>query len=178
MKTTFLLLITGFLFFTGCDLQEKIDELATFNIRNSADFTVPSASGINLPIDVGTPDVSTSSQQSFENNNTRADLVENVNLTELTLTITNPSDRTFGFLKSLEIYISNDPEGSTLIAEIQDIPESVGSELNLETTGVNLDRYLKEDSYNLEFKAVTDETTNSETEISADMVFEVKAKTL
>lgn len=178
MKITFFVFITTFFLFTSCNIQEAIDEIATFNISNSADFTIPSASGINLPIDVGTPDVNTSSQQSFENNNTRADLVENVNLTELTLTITNPGDRTFSFLKSLEIYISNNSEGSTLIAEIQEIPESVGSELNLETTGANLDGYIKEDSYSLEFEAVTDETTNSETDITADMVFEVRAKTL
>jgi hypothetical protein len=178
MKTTFFLLFTGLIFFTSCNLQEKIDDVTTFTINNSAEFTVPSSSGVNLPIDLGTPNVSTSSQQSFENNNTRADLVENVNLSELTLTITSPNDRTFSFLESLEIYISNDTEGATLIAEIQDIPESVGSELNLETTGANLDGYIKEDSYSLEFEAVTDETTNSETDITADMVFEVRAKTL
>jgi hypothetical protein len=178
MKTTFLLLIIGFLLFTGCDIQEKLDEIATFNISNSADFTVPSASAINLPIDVATPDVNTSSQQSFENNNTRADLVENVSLTDLTLIITDPDDRTFSFLKSLEIYISNDSEGSTLLAEIQDIPETVGKELQLETTGANLDEYITEDSYSLEFKAVTDKTTNSDTDFTADMVFEVRAAVL
>jgi hypothetical protein len=81
-------------------------------------------------------------------------------------------------LKSLEIYVSNDSEGRTLIAEIQDIPENVGTELDLETTGTNLDEYMKKDSYQLEFEAVTDETTNSDTDITADMVFEVRAKAL
>ena len=178
MKINFLILITTFIFFCGCDIQEKIDKITTFNINNSANLTVPSATGINLPLDIATPDIDTSSKQSFENNNTRADLVENVNLTELTLTITNPNDRTFSFLKSLEIYISNGSDGPTLIAEIQDIPENVGGELQMETTGASLDEYVKADSYSLEFEAVTDETTNSETDITADMVFEVKAKVL
>jgi len=178
MKINFSILIITVLLFTGCDIDEKLDEIATFNITNSAEFTVPSASGVNLPIDIGTPDVNTSSQQSFENNNTRANLVENVNLSELTLNITNPNDRTFSFMKSLEIYISNDSEGPTLIAEIQDIPENVGSELELETTGANLDEYIKEDSYDLEFEVVLDETVNSDTDIEADMVFEVRAKVL
>jgi len=178
MKINFSILIITVLLFTGCDIDDKLDEIATFNITNSAEFTVPSSSGVNLPIDIGTPDVSTSSQQSFENNNTRANLVENVNLSELTLNITNPNDRTFSFMKSLEIYISNDSEGPTLIAEIQDIPENVGSELELETTGANLDEYIKEDSYDLEFEVVLDETVNSDTDIEADMVFEVRAKVL
>jgi hypothetical protein len=178
MKFNFLILITAFLLFSGCDIQESIDNITTFNISNSAEFTVPSSSGVNLPIDLGTPDVSTSSQQSFENNNTRADLVENVNLSELTLTITSPSDRTFSFIKSLEIYISNESEGQTLLAEIQDVPENIGSELELETTGANLDEYIKEDSYDLKYEVVTRESVNSDTDIRSDMVFEVRAKVL
>ncbi|WP_375578787.1 hypothetical protein ABWH96_17435 [Marivirga tractuosa] len=178
MKTTFFLIITGLLIISSCNLQEKIDDITTFNIRNSAEFTIPSSSVINLPIDIGTPDVNTSSEQSFENNNTRADLVENVNLSELTLSITNPNDRTFSFVKSIEIYISNDSEGATLIAEIQDIPEDVGNELEMETTGASLDEYIKEDRYDLQFEVVTRETVNSDTDLKADMVFEVRAKTL
>lgn len=178
MKTTFFLVIATFLIFTGCNLQEKIDDITTFEINNSVNFSIPSASGINLPIDLGTPDINTSSQQSFENNNTRADLVENVNLSELKLTINNPNDRTFSFLKSLKIYISNDTDGATLIAEIQDIPEDIGNTLDLETTGTSLDEYIKKDTYTLEFEAVTRETTNSSTDIKAEMVFEVRAKVL
>ncbi|ADR21439.1 hypothetical protein MATR_09320 [Marivirga tractuosa] len=178
MRNIFLISITAFLFFSSCDIQEKLDKIATFDIRNSAEFTVPSASGINIPLDFPTPDINTSSEQSFENNNTSANLVENVNLTDLKLTITSPDGRTFSFLKSLEIYIHNNSEGSTLIAEIQDIPDNVGSVLDLQTTEANLDEYIKEDSYSLQFEAVTDETTNSETDISAEMIFEVKAKIL
>ncbi|WMN12833.1 hypothetical protein QYS49_34760 [Marivirga salinae] len=178
MKTTYFLLITTFLIFTGCNLQEKIDKITTFNITNSTEFTVPSSTLVDVPIDIGTPDINTSSKQTFENNNTRADLVENVNLSELKLSITNPNDRTFSFLKSLKIYISNDAEGKTLIAENQDISENVGSTLNLETTGTDLSEYIKEDTYSLEFEAVTRETTNSKTDIRAEMVFEVRAKIL
>lgn len=178
MKITFFVFITAFLLFTSCNIQEKIDEIATFNINNSVEFTVPSSSGINLPIDIGTPDINSSSQQSFENNNTRADLVENVSLNELTLTITNPNDRTFSFIKSLEIYISNDSEGSTLLAEYQNIPEDIGNELEMETTGANLDEYIKEDTYDLKYEVVIRESVNSDTDIRSDMVFEVRAKTL
>lgn len=178
MKTTFFLFITGLLLFTSCNLREKIEDITTFEINNSTEFSIPSSSIVNVPIDIGTPDINTSSKQTFENNNTRADLVENVNLSELKLSITNPNDRTFTFLKSLKIYISNDTEGKTLIAENQDIPENVGSTLDLETTGTDLSEYIKEDTYSLEFEAVTRETTNSKTDIKAEMIFEVRAKIL
>jgi hypothetical protein len=48
----------------------------------------------------------------------------------------------------------------------------------METTGANLDEYLKEDSYDLKFEVVTRESVNSDTDIRSDMVFEVRAKTL
>ncbi|HET8861000.1 hypothetical protein [Marivirga sp.] len=178
MKLNFFALIAALLFFSGCNIQETIEDITTFNINNSVEFTVPGASGINLPFDIGTPDVNTSSQQTFENNNTRADLVENVNLSALTLTINNPNDRTFSFMKSLSISISNDTEGPTLIAEITDIPENIGSVLELETTGANLDEYIKKSTYDLQFEVVTRESVSSDTDITADMVFEVRAKVL
>ncbi|SMG27706.1 hypothetical protein SAMN05661096_01650 [Marivirga sericea] len=178
MKINFLILVVAFLFFCGCDIQESIDNFTTFNISNTAEFTIPSSSGVNLPIDLGTPNISTSSQQSFENNNTRADLVEDVNLSDLTLTITSPDDRTFSFLESLEIYISNDSEGSTLLAEIENVPDNIGRELELETTGAKLDDYIIEDRYDLRYEVVTRESINYDTDIRADMVFEVRAKVL
>lgn len=178
MKTNFVVLIISMVVLSSCNLKETIEDLTTFEITNSADFTIPGSSLVDVPINVGTPDVTTSSEQSFENNNTRAELVQDVNLSELKLTITNPSDRDFSFLKSLKIFISNDSDGETLLAEIQDVPESIGNELDLETTGENLDAYIKKDSYNLKIEAVTDETVNSNTDITADMVFEVRAKVL
>lgn len=174
MRVITFVLVPVFLFLTGCSI---FNALITFEIENSAEFTVPASIAAIEVLD-SSPDVQTSSQQTFENNNTRADLVENVKLSELTLTITDPDGRTFSFLKSLKIYISNDSEGESLIAEIQDIPEDAGRVIELDTTGAVLDEYIKEDSFDLRFEAVTRETTATKTDIRADMVFRVKAKGL
>ncbi len=172
------IIILSFIILTSCNLGEKLDELATFTITNEVNFSVPSSTVVDLPVNLRTPDVSSSSEQSFENNNTRADLVENVNLSSLNLTITSPDTRTFSFIKSIEIYISNDEQGETLIAEMQDIPTNVGSNLALEATGANLDEYIKKSTYSLRYRVVTRETVNSATDIKAAMAFEVKAKIL
>ncbi|MBK6266434.1 hypothetical protein JKA74_15420 [Marivirga sp. S37H4] len=163
---------------TACNLDEKIKDVTTFNITNNVNFSIPSSAVVDLPVDLNTPDVSSSSQQSFENNNTRADLVENANLKELTLTITSPEARTFKFLRSVKIYISNDTKGETLLAEKNEIPTDIGSILELETTGANLDEYIKESTYDLRYDVVIRESVNSTTEINAKMVFEVRAKIL
>lgn len=172
------IIILSCILFTACNIGDKLDELATFNISNEVNFTVPSSTVIDLPVNLQTPDVSSSSEQSFENNNTRADLVENVNLSSLNLTITNPDTRTFSFLKSIEIYIINDEQGETLLADKQEVPTDIGSILELDVTGANLDDYIKKSSYSLRYNVVIRETVNSDTDINAAMVFEVKAKIL
>jgi hypothetical protein len=172
------LIILSLIIFTSCNLGEKLNDLATFNINNEVNFTIPSTTVIDLPINIQTPDISSSSEQSFENNNTRANLVENVNLSSLKLTITSPNARTFSFLKSIQIYINNDEQGETLLAEKQDIPTDIDNILELDATKANLDEYIKKSSYSLRYIVTTRETVNSATDVQAAMVFEVKAKLL
>lgn len=162
----------------SCNIREKLDELTTFNISNEVNFTIPSSTIINLPLNLQTPDVSSSSKQSFENNNTRTNLVENVNLNSLNLTITSPDTRTFSFLRSIEIYISNDEQGETLLAEKQEIPTDIDNNLVLDVTGANLDEYIKKSNYSLRYNVIIRESVNSATDINAAMIFEVKAKIL
>ncbi|HOA38728.1 MAG TPA: hypothetical protein PKJ36_10015, partial [Flavihumibacter sp.] len=86
---------------------EKIKDLLNFSIANESSFTVSSTTPINSPYTINTPDVTTNSSQEFENNNTNAKLVKEVKLKSLTLTITNPSQQNFNFLKTIRIYISS-----------------------------------------------------------------------
>ncbi|NCU04285.1 MAG: hypothetical protein GXC73_09895, partial [Chitinophagaceae bacterium] len=71
-----------------------------FGINHQATFRVDSGSPLNLPFEVGTPDVTTNSSQQFENNNTAANLIKEIKLEELKLTITSPNNKTFSFLKN------------------------------------------------------------------------------
>jgi hypothetical protein len=65
----------------------EVEDLLTFTISDETQFTVQSTSPLNLPIEIATPSVTTNSNQKFENNNTKADLVKDVKLTELKLTV-------------------------------------------------------------------------------------------
>src|SRR5262245_41371792 len=86
----------------------EIDKLLTFNISEESSFTVNSGLPISSPFEIPTPDVTTNSSADFENNNTKASLVKDVRLKELKLTITDPENQNFDFLKSVHLYISTD----------------------------------------------------------------------
>ena len=89
---------------------KKTHDLFTFDVNDTSNFTIESQYGINLPFSVPTPDINTSSEKEFENNNTKASLVKEIILKKLTLTITSPDGETFKFLKNITLYISADDE--------------------------------------------------------------------
>lgn len=174
--TTFYLLLFLMLFsFTSC---EKLDDLLTFDVKDSTTFTIPSVTGINAPISIPAPTIKSSSTNAFKNNNTNASLVKNVTLKELTLNLESPATRTFNFLKSIEIYISATGEKEVLLASIHDIPSSVGKILNLVPSGNKLDVYIKKESYNIRTVVEVREIPGEDITVKADLVFQVTANTL
>ena len=68
-----------------------IDQLTQFNVDYSTNFTIPATSVLGLPIpilNIVQPDgVTTNSTQTFTNNNTRSDLLEEVLLKKLVLVL-------------------------------------------------------------------------------------------
>ncbi|MCB0508087.1 MAG: hypothetical protein R2739_00230 [Chitinophagales bacterium] len=181
MRKVFSVLTIFLLFgFSGCKL---IDKLTQFNISYSTDFSIPATSIISLPIpipDIVQPaDISTNTTQTFENNNTHADLLEKVALKKLKLTITNPSSRKFDFLKSAYVYISADGLPEVKVAYIEEIDDAtVGNSIELTPEDQDLQEYLKKDKITIRVEATADKTTNSETDIKVDATFFVDAKIL
>ncbi|TWI81190.1 hypothetical protein IQ13_2206 [Lacibacter cauensis] len=155
--------------FTGC---KKLG--VNFSISNQANFRVESSSPINLPFEMGTPDVTTNSSQQFNNNNTAANLIKEIKLEELKLSITNPASKTFSFLKSVEIYISTNSNNEILLASLSNI-SSTAQSISLTTTAQDLSNYVKASSYKLRTSVVTKETVTQAIDIRADIKFKVKA---
>ncbi len=155
--------------FTGC---KKLG--VNFSINNQTNFRVESSSPINLPFEMGTPDVTTNSSQQFGNNNTAANLVKEIKLEELKLSITNPSTKTFSFLKSVDIYISTNSNDEILLASLSNI-SSTAQSINLTTTMQDLSSYVKANSYKLRTSVITKETVTQAIDIRADIKFKVKA---
>ena len=172
MKTKiYLSVITLVLLITSCN---AIDDLLTFTIDNQTTFKISSGFPIGTAFNVITPDVSTNSSSTFENNNTRADLVKDVKISELKLTITNPTDKSFSFLKSVRLFISTDANDEIQLAYLENI-NSTTNILNLICTEQRLDKYIKAPSYRIRTEAVLKESIAQDITVKADMKFRVTA---
>lgn len=159
------------LFIISCSV---VDKLLTFTVANQTSFKIASGFPLNLATEIITPDVTTNSSAEFQNNNTKADLVKDVKLTELKLTITDPADKTFSFLKSIHLYISTDANDEIELAYLDNINSSTNT-INLICTSQKLDKYIKASSYKIRAKAVVKETVTKDITVKSDMKFKVTA---
>ena len=164
-----------FLTIEGCN---KVDELTHFNMNYDETITIPSTIGVNVPFNILTPNIKTNSEQTFEINDTRKDLIEEIVLKKMVLSIEPDQNKDFSFLKSVKIYINAEGLDKTLIAWKEDIDNSVGNTLELETASDDLKAYIKRDSFQLELTTVTDELILSDYEVKVHTEFFVDAKIL
>ena len=134
-------MLCAFLLF-ACD---KVDDLTKFDMDYDSSVVIESAANIDLPFDVVTPDVETNSESEFAVNDTRKDLIEEIKLKSLRLNITSPDNQDFSFLESVEIFISAEGLEEVPIAAITEIPEDIGSLLELDTSDRDIKEYIKKD---------------------------------
>ena len=175
MKKMLLIIVGLMLIYGSCKV---IDKLTHFNMDYNSTITIKSSFFIDVPFDVWTPDIPTDSKQSFENNDTRTDLIEVISLTKLNMNIKSPADQTFDFLKSIEIYINADGLDEKKIAWINDIPKTGVKSISLETSSDDLKDYIKKDNYSLRTHSVTRELISKNTDVDINSSFFVDAKIL
>jgi len=155
---------------------EEVEDLLTFHVNDRTTIRIESAMPLGLPLDIPTPDVSSNSEQQYENNNTHADLVKDVKLEELKLTITQPSSKSFSFLKTIRIFISTDQASEIELAFLDNITAAT-SVIELTPTQQKLDVYAKASSYNLRTEVTTDEALTQSVDVQVDLKFRVTADT-
>src|SRR5688572_15417590 len=118
-----------------------------FKTGHTTDIVIPANSAINLPITINGPEKQTNIIQELENNDSRIDRVKSIHLQKLSLTIKNPPDKTFSFLKSLKLFIKAEGLEETEVAYLDDIPANVGGYLELTIHYKDLAPYVKKDKY-------------------------------
>lgn len=160
---------------TSFSCKDALEKLLTFSFNQQASFEIPASSIVDIPLTIPTPDISSSSNSEFSKNGTSKELVKNIRLTALNLMIDSPADADFGFLKSVEIFLDADGLDPIKIAFQDDVPDEIGDFLALNTVDQNIDAYIKQDKFNLEIKAVTDEVITQNIAITAFMTFQVTA---
>ncbi|MFD2562833.1 hypothetical protein [Aquimarina rubra] len=157
---------------------EELNRLTVFELDYESEFTVASTTIIDVPISIETPPVPTNSESEFENNNTSSSLIESIQLKRLRLIIENPADGDFNFLQEVRLFIDAEGLEEQEIAFAENLENQDLRVIELETTGVELKEYLKQDSFSLRASTTTDETINENHDIKVDCVFRVDANIL
>ena len=161
--------------FNSC---KKIDKLTQFDLDYDESITIPSVLGINLPFNIYSPDIKTNTESIFEINNTKKDLVEQVNILKLVLKHRSPEKGDFDFLKGITIFISAEGVDEIKVAWKDNIPDDIGKTLELELTDANLKEYIKKDEFMLRVETITDKIILSDQDVDIQTSFFVDAKIL
>ena len=175
MQKYFLVLILAIGTLTSCN---QIDNLTKFTMDYDSSMTIPSSTGVNLPFVLNTPQMESNSESEFESNNTHKDLIEDIRLRKLKLTLTSPDNEDFSFLESIKIFIVADGLQELEIAFNEDVAATAGKVLDLQTMDVDIKDYIKKDKFSLKVQAVTDEVITSDHHIDIHSEFFVDAKIL
>jgi len=173
-KIIFLLTAFSICLLTNC---EKARKLTQFRMDYHETVVVGATQGINLPFNILTPEIESNAESTFSLNDTRKDLVKEIILDHVALTIISPEERTFSFLKSINIFLNADGLPEEKIAWRDNI-NSNNQRIELETTGKDLKDYIKKDTFVLRLNTVTKEHITRDYHIDIHSVFMVDAKLL
>ena len=177
MKISSSIFVLLILTFCGC---KAIDELTHFDIDYNYTFTLPAIGGaVNLDnLDIKSNNVENSTESTFQNNDTRKDLVERATLKKFNVTILEPLDANFSFLNKVEIFIETDELEEKLIAWKDNFSVNDGNHLELETTSNDLKKYLTSDAIRVRLKTTSSEPLTEDLLLDLRSTVEVDAKIL
>ncbi len=172
MKQLFILLVFAtMLCFSGC--KKKITQ---FYLDYNSSVVISSTVGSFVPVSLQTPAVETNSSFEFENNDTDAKRIKSIFLKNLDLTITSPQNETFSFLNSIELFIKSPSYDEKRISFETSIPNTVGNKISLKIDGIDLKEFLKESSFELRVRIVSDETISQDVNVTIYSNFLVDAQ--
>jgi hypothetical protein len=175
MKKTlplFLLAISSLLYFTRCD---KIEDLITFELDYTDSISVPPFPLTDTLIGFFTPETSTGIQDALFSNGSTRDLLKTVSLQELSIAITNNTSINLSAIKMIEIWIKANNEPKKKIAFNNNVPESTGKTLELETIGDNIKEYLSKENYQLRIDFELRDPLTEALDLEIVSVFEITA---
>lgn len=172
-----ILFLFSALLLIGAAACEKVDKLLTFYVEDSQNIRISSNFPLGIATQLAPVAVTTNSSQTFANNDTRADLVKDVKLDRLTLSITDPQSQNFDFLQNIEIRITTNGNDEIVLASLSSIPQGQRT-ITLTPTGAKLDAYLKASQYTLKTRATVGRNVPQDVTVRADTRFKVTADPL
>ena len=149
--------------------------MVTFTVEDSVETTIENVFPISIPFNIPIPAITTTATQEYENNKTTPELIEEVLLSELKVSLVNSSNEDFSMLKSIHIFIiKTDDSNRQEVAYLDDI-DSQSDVLNLNSLDTNLVEYLRGESYKIEVVAELKEIVTHNIDLKIDLKFKVTA---
>ncbi len=156
----------------SCHLDEKI----AFNLDFNNEAKIPSIIGVNLPIEIPIPAITTNMSKELSANNSKIEYLNTAFLKELTITSKDPKDQDLDFTKKIELYIKADGLKEIKIAEKLDISDAINTELNLDVfDDKDLSAYIKKDKFELKIKTTSRKILLHSTKVNIYTKFKVTA---
>lgn len=147
-----------------------------FDVDSQGQSTVPgSPVGGLLDVFPSFGNFDFSQNQTFQNNNTNKDHVQQAHLTKLTLKIDNPVSATLDFIQTIEFDVSAQNLPTVRIAS-GTIPAGVAT-VNLTLDDVDIANYVKADQFSITTKGAGHQPSQ-DTTIEADLTLHIVASVL
>lgn len=174
MKKYFLIFILAVIS-ASCN---KFDKLTQFDMDYKTQITIPSTIGVNLPLNIYSPNITTNSESVFDLHDTKARKVEKIHLTSLTMSVADPVGKNINFLKSLKLFISADGLPEIEAAWVENHTDDGLGELELNVIPDDLKDYVIKESFSLRAESVTDQIITHDYTINVMLTYWVDAKVL
>ncbi len=172
-KLILIVFLTGFLF-NSCDV---IDDVTVFNIDLNSNFNIDANTVANtsyiIGLEIPTGDITTV----LENNNTHADLVDEINITNCIMNITSPNGGTFEFLEQITVFVNADGLAEKRIAWSDNLNSNNNITLILDAE-TNLKDYLTSNNLSIRIEGVNNQDLTENYHVDLDMSFVVNAQLL
>ena len=106
------------------------------------------------------------------------DVLEEILLKSLVLKVTSPAGADFGFVKSVDMYVSAEGMDKVRFAYTGNVADDAGATLSLTTANVDLKNYFLQEKVKIEVDIATDEATTSPHTVNIAATFLVDVKVL
>ena len=169
--------LTGFAAIIVLLTVTSCKKLTQFHFDYTSQAVFPANIPVGIPLSINTPPVTTNSEQTFQNNNTRKDLVKTISLDQITLTVTSPANQSLSFLQNISVYISTDSLPEVLVAS-KTVPANVGGTLSLDPTNVDLKPYIMAPQIKIRVSGTTDQLVTQDVNVNVYTRFLVQANLL
>ena len=149
----------------------------TFYFNDSINTTIPATASF-LPFDLPIPTVTTTIDQELNNKGIDTKLIQDVRLTSLTVTITNPTTDNFSFLDAVYIYIIDENTNKEQeVAYLENI-DATSQQISLKPVDANLVDFIRTGKYKLRIKVKVKKVLNHDVDIRVDLGFKVLVQLL